>query len=169
MKVGNKMTSEELIYSAKELLKEEVTTIAYDTWIKNIKIHKLTEDTITLIAESDIHKDFISEKYFDLISNTFKYITKKVYNIEILSLKELESIETFDTNTNVDTTDNSDKYSISNLNPKYTFDTFVVGQNNNIAQATALAVAENPYSKFNPLFIYGGVGLRKNSFNACYW
>ncbi len=156
------MTSEELMYSAKELLKEEVTTIAYDTWIKNIKIGKLTGDTITLIAESDIHKDFISEKYFDLISNTFKYITKKIYNIEILSQKELDSINAFEP----DETDNedlsgSDTYSISNLNPKYTFDTFVVGQNNNIAQATALAVSENPYTKYNPLFIYGGVGLGK--------
>ena len=51
------MTAEELMYSAKELLKDEVTTIAYDTWIKNIKISKLTEDTIIIVAESDIHKD----------------------------------------------------------------------------------------------------------------
>lgn len=160
------MTSEELMYSAKELLKDEVTTIAYDTWIKNIKIHKLTDDTITLITESDIHKDFISEKYFDLISNTFKYITKKIYNIEILTKKELESIETFEDSIIEEIS--NDTYNISNLNQKYTFETFVVGQNNNIAQATALAVAENPYTKYNPLFIYGGVGLRKNSFNACY-
>ena len=155
------MTSEELMYSAKELLKDEVTTIAYDTWIKNIKISRLTDDTITIVAESDIHKDFISEKYFNLISNTFKYITKKIYNIEILSQKEVDSIQTFD---NIDDDSNqssSDTYNISNLNPKYTFDTFVVGQNNNIAQATALAVAENPYTKYNPLFIYGGVGLGK--------
>lgn len=152
------MTAEELMYSAKELLKDEVTTIAYDTWIKNIKIHKLTDDTITLIAESDIHKDFISEKYFNLISNTFKYITKKEYNIEILSQKELDSIQTFEDITPEQISD--DTYNISNLNHKYTFDTFVVGPNNNIAQATALAVAENPYTKYNPLFIYGGVGLR---------
>lgn len=152
------MTAEELMYSAKELLKEEVTTIAYDTWIKNIKIHKLTDDTITLVAESDIHKDFISEKYFDLISNTFKYITKKIYNIEILSQKEIDSIETFENTESEEI--RRDTYNISNLNPKYTFDNFVVGPNNNIAQATALAVAENPYTKYNPLFIYGGVGLR---------
>ncbi len=153
------MTSEELMYSAKELLKEEVTTIAFDTWIKNIKIHKLTEDSITLIAESDVHKDFISEKYFDLLLNTFKFITKKSYNLEIFSQKEIDSnLEFTDTE---DSSNNSDKYYISNLNPKYTFDTFVVGQNNNIAQATALAVAENPYTKYNPLFIYGGVGLGK--------
>ncbi len=154
------MTAEELMYSAKELLKDEVTTIAYDTWIKNIKISKLTEDTITIVAESDIHKDFIHEKYFDLISNTFKYITKKVYHIEILSKKELDSIETFE-NKESESTFSGDSYNISNLNPKYTFETFVVGQNNNIAQATALAVAENPYTKYNPLFIYGGVGLGK--------
>lgn len=154
------MTAEELMYSAKELLKEEVTTIAYDTWIKNIKISKLTEDTITLVAESDIHKDFISEKYFNLISNTFKYITKKIYNIEILSQKEVDSINAFEDKED-DSTFSSDSYNISNLNPKYTFETFVVGQNNNIAQATALAVSENPYTKYNPLFIYGGVGLGK--------
>lgn len=154
------MTSEELLYSAKELLKDEITTIAFDTWIKNIKINRLTDDTITLIAESDIHKDFISEKYFDLISNTFKYITKKTYNIEILSQKEVDSIEAFETNED-ETVSKGDSYNISNLNPKYTFDTFVVGQNNNIAQATALAVSENPYTKYNPLFIYGGVGLGK--------
>ena len=153
------MTSEELLYTAKELLKEEITTIAYDTWIKNMKINKLTDDTIILVAESDIHKDFIYGSYLDLISNTFKYITKKAYRIEILSQNEIDAVEAFDNKDDGDS--NSDSYNISNLNPKYTFDTFVVGQNNNIAQATALAVSENPYTKYNPLFIYGGVGLGK--------
>ena len=153
------MTSEELLYTAKELLKEEITTIAYDTWIKNMKINKLTDDTIVLIAESDIHKDFICGSYLDLISNTFKYITKKAYRIEILSQNEIDAAEAFDNKDEMES--NSDSYNISNLNPKYTFDTFVVGQNNNIAQATALAVSENPYTKYNPLFIYGGVGLGK--------
>lgn len=162
------MTKESLLESAKDLLRDEVTTIGYDTWIKNLKIYRLEEDKITLIVESDIHKNFISEKYYDLIKNTFKEITNKEYHLDLITKKDLESQQTFNDDFESEDID-ADSYKISNLNPKYTFDTFVVGRNNQIAQATALAVADTPYTKYNPLFIYGGVGLRKDSSYACNW
>ena len=62
---------------------------------------------------------------------------------------------------------NTPQKNYPNLNPKYTFDTFVIGNSNRFAHAACVAVAESPARAYNPLFLYGGVGLRKNSLNAC--
>lgn len=157
------MTKEELLYSMKELLKDEMTSIGYDTWFKDLAIANLDENKVILKVESDIHKKFMSEKYIPLLKNTIAKITKKDFDIEILTKKEIEALNYFNPNDDNPKENSSslDTFKITNLNPKYTFDNYVVGTNNNIAQATALAVAETPYAKFNPLFIYGGVGLGK--------
>jgi len=143
----------ELITKAKELLKSEVTEISYNTWINNIEISRITDDTIYILSQNIVHKDMLESRYLPLLTTTFSFITHKNYEIKIVLEDEAEVAstpiiqETYQTN--------------SNLIPKYTFDSFVVGNNNRFAHAAALAVAEAPATAYNPLFLYGGVGLGK--------
>lgn len=148
---------DELLTKAKNLLQGEVTSISYNTWIKNLEIDSISGNKITLIAQSKMQKDAIESRFLDLFVNTFNYITNtscELYVIEKTEEKTKEKVpDTAYTNTEL--------YVSSGLNPKYTFESFVVGNNNKFAHAAALAVADRPATTYNPLFIYGGVGLGK--------
>ena len=146
----------ELLTQAKELLKEETTKISYETWIKNLEIQSSENGNIVLVASSSFQKEAIYSRYYDLLTNTFNYITNRDCNITIISKDEIQPEDLINSNSGV-------AYGNSNptLNPKYTFESFVVGNNNRFAHAAALAVAEAPATSYNPLFLYGGVGLGK--------
>lgn len=145
----------ELLNKAKELLKGEMTNISYETWIKNLEIDSFQNDNIVLRTDTAYKQDVVEKRYHDLILNTFKLMLNKDLTLSFSN--------------NETSNNNEDSYSMnssafvynSSLNPKYTFDTFVVGNNNRFAHAAALAVAEAPSVSYNPLFIYGGVGLGK--------
>ena len=143
----------ELNTKAKELLKTEVTGISYSTWISNIEIFSVDDTTITIMAQNIVHKDMLESRYLSLLKNTFSFITHKNYDVKIICEEDMPKAEAPVIPT---TTPNS-----SNLNPQYTFNSFVVGNNNSFAHAAALAVAEAPATAYNPLFLYGGVGLGK--------
>ena len=143
----------ELLNNAKELLKDEISNISFITWINPLEIKEMTDKKIVLLVTSTFQKDVIETKYYDLISNTFKYLTNKDYEISTYCAENNSSLEATSTPRNSN--------SVNGLNPNYTFDTYVVGNNNRFAQAAALAVAESPATSYNPLFLYGGVGLGK--------
>ena len=154
----------ELLTKAKELLKDEVTSITYETWIKPLEIASIEGNHIVFKAISEYHKDSIQSRYSPLILNTLKFITNKDWSFSVVWNQEEESKETNQVITSdqkEDVDDDLSQYTNKTLNPKYTFETFVVGNNNRFAHAAALAVGDSPGEAYNPLFLYGGVGLGK--------
>ncbi len=149
----------ELLEKAKELLKEEVTSISFETWIKPLKIDSIKNNHIVFIANSEFQKDSIETRYSSLLLNTLKFITNMDWTFSVIldSYKDANSIVSQENKKD----DIEINYNNQTLNPKYTFDTFVVGNNNRFAHAAALAVGDSPANSYNPLFLYGGVGLGK--------
>lgn len=156
---------EELFRQAKELIKDELSSIAYDTWILPLKLVSIDDERITIKSNTDYNANFLGKRFGDLIINTFKYLTNKERSLTIIYNDEKTNMEMKDDVMPSDSENEEleGEIELSNkiLNPKYTFDTFVVGNNNRFAQAAALAVADKPSEAYNPLFLYGGVGLGK--------
>ena len=154
---------DELIAKIKELLKPEVTKISYDTWIMPLEIRSIDGNHIVFTANSEFQKDFIENKYKSLIFNTLRYITNKEWTFSVVDLSKEDNED--DTKNIISSNNNASSAEIeinkSTLNPKYTFETFVVGNNNRFAHAAALAVGNEPAKSYNPLYLYGGVGLGK--------
>ena len=145
----------ELMDKVKNFIKEEVSTISYETWFKQIQIYNINNNQITLSTPTAFQKEFLEGKYFDLLVNTFKYFTNSDKPIEIISLDSIKQEE------KPVAKEINYQYQNTNLKPAYTFETFIVGDNNSFANAAALGVVESPGKTYNPLFIYGGVGLGK--------
>ena len=148
---------DEFLEKTKELLKGEVTKISYETWIKDLELQSMDNNTIVLVAHTQFQKDSIMSRYYELFKNTFKYLTNKEWEITVVLNEDGEGGEQSSSAQPEHYTQTLN----SNLNPKYTFESFVVGNNNRFAHAAALAVAEAPATSYNPLFLYGGVGLGK--------
>lgn len=137
-----------------DLLDGELTKISLDTWIKTIKPLNIHNDVLKLEAPSEFNRDILNTRYITLIANAVKSVTNRNYKIEVVLKDTKNSSYTDEFGERVNP--NS-----SLLNPKYTFDTFVRGNGNQFAHAGAVAVAEFPAKRYNPFFVYGGVGLGK--------
>lgn len=138
------------------VIKTELTEVSYNTWLKTIKPISIDNNTINLSVPNDFNKEILENRYMSLIANALQQVTsirlEPSFIIEGEKLFISESAEKQMA---------SQAFDAPNLNPKYVFDEFVIGNSNRFAHAASLAVAESPAKAYNPLFIYGGVGLGK--------
>ena len=139
-----------------EHLKTEygLTDISYKTWILPLRVCRVEEDTVTVLVPSEqLGLDYVSRKYMLPLKASIGEITGQYCDIRFILPEELEKASRL---REIETRSRT-----AGLNPKYTFDTFVVGSTNSFAHAASLAVAESPGKIYNPLFLHGGVGLGK--------
>jgi len=140
-----------------DLLKSELTEISYNTWIRTIEPISVNSNTIELVVPTDFNKGILESRYLALIANAIRQISAREYNV-VVTIPSQDSSKRHSESS--ETTVNEDLYN-SILNPKYTFETFVIGNGNRLAHAASVAVSEAPAQAYNPLFLYGGVGLGK--------
>ena len=141
------------------IIKEhDVTSVAANTWIDPLVIQSVSEDTITFYMVHGARGiEFLKHKYYDFyLTMAIQQVTGRKFEIAFTDSMDQPEIPEPVRKTTVISDD-----SLSNLNPRYTFDTFVVGSTNKMAHAVSVAVAESPGSSYNPLFLYGGAGLGK--------
>lgn len=153
---------DELWVATLEKIEEKISKPSFDTWLKNTKAVKLEENTIIISAPNDFARDWLENQYTKLISNVLAELTGAHLATKFIipdihaPADEVKAVPKPKTNVQ-----NGNEPPKTMLNPKYTFDTFVIGAGNRFAHAASLAVAEAPAKAYNPLFIYGGVGLGK--------
>lgn len=146
-----------------ELLKSEISEQNFSTWIDPINPVKLTGNQFTIEVPNKFIKNWIKDNYKKIIEETLYKVGTNNYSIDIrinenLKKKNQNKPVLKDIQKN---TIKIKKVKLPNINPKYTFDSFVSGTSNQFAHAAAMAVSNNPATTYNPLFIYGGVGLGK--------
>lgn len=141
-----------------EKIKEQVSSLSYETWFKDTKLVSLDNNTATVIVPMNLHKKHLKENYISLMEDIFNSITGTNFTFSFLLEEEYE------TETVVEDVDvGVPKYhrEDANLKPNYTFESFIIGESNKFAYTAAMSVAEKPGKAYNPLFLYGKSGLGK--------
>ena len=130
-----------------QLLQENLDHLSFNAWFKGLSLYAVTGDKLIILGQNAFNLQHMQSRYGTVLVNTVDMVFPKKYTLEFYTDNEVAALE--------------EKLNSSTLNDKYTFDNFVVGGSNELAFAAALAVAESPSEQYNPLFIYGGVGLGK--------
>ena len=142
-----------------------ISDVAFNTWLKPLEVYDVTDNVITILVPSEqvVLINLLNKKYKLLLQVTICELTGiSECDVKFISPDEApqKDVPSYD-NAAPAMSDIERRCEDAHLNPKYIFDTFIVGNNNKFAQAAALAVAESPGDTYNPLFIYGGAGLGK--------
>lgn len=157
-----------------EMLEQQLPKSSIENWLKTTKPLAVVEDTIIVGVQGEFAKDRLESRYGLLLRQALKDITKRTINLKFVTNANIIDDSGSTTGNGTDSTHqeiaaaappislpSAPEGLFKPLNPKYTFETFVVGNSNRFAHAASLAVAETPAKAYNPLFIYGGVGLGK--------
>ncbi|ADU64760.1 chromosomal replication initiator protein DnaA [Desulfurispirillum indicum S5] len=170
------MTTNEFWENVLGLLSTQISEQNFYTWIEPMHFHDKSDDTVTLHVPSRFMKDIVEERYLETLRGAIEKLEKKAYRVNILVEQQVDKIpekepahepaalETSVAQTTPSPTQQKEKLHSDVrhiLSPRYIFDSFVVGSSNQFAHAAAMAVANGPGVTYNPLFIYGGVGLGK--------
>jgi chromosomal replication initiator protein len=147
------LTAEDLWTEVSERLRSALNESTYRTWFSNAEGLSLSEESFTLRVPNDFAREWIEGHFLGLIDAAVRDATGDKRRIQ-LSVQERATGEQ-------EVSEPAPAPRVEGLNPKYTFDSFVIGSSNRFAHAAALAVAEAPAQAYNPLFIYGGTGLGK--------
>ncbi|EOU1113833.1 chromosomal replication initiator protein DnaA [Clostridium perfringens] len=155
---------------ALNIIKGEISEISFNTWIKSCTPISISDNILKLSVPNEFTKGILDTRYKDLLIQALKIVTSRKFKIEFYLESDLEEEKENEEKQKEEKRENtndvdgsivvSDEMSAT-LNPKYTFQSFVIGNSNRFAHAASLAVAESPAKAYNPLFIYGGVGLGK--------
>lgn len=141
-----------------EKIKPKISNLSYDTWFKNTKLVSLDNNVAKILVDSPLQKKSLQETWYQTISDVFSEITNTSFDFEFVFEDEVKAPVNIPVE-NIGVPLNTPEK--SNLNPKYTFDSFITGESNKFAYMAAVSVAENPGKTYNPLFIYGSSGLGK--------
>ena len=146
------------------IIKGEMSEVSFNTWIKSCEPISISSNIIRISVPNSFTQDILEKRYKDLVVNSIEAACSKVYTVEFMVASDIqEAEEKEEKKSKIDDrgsiTVNDEMSSL--LNPKYTFASFVIGNSNRFAHAASLAVAESPAKAYNPLFIYGSVGLGK--------
>lgn len=153
---------EELWNSVLAQVEQQISKPSFETWLKSTRLLSNKNSTVTIAAPNSFARDWLENHYIHLITGILTELTGQDLLIKFVVQKDQDTDE-FDLPAPKIQARNNEQHDISPgmLNPKYTFDTFVIGSGNRFAHAASLAVAEAPAKAYNPFFIYGGVGLGK--------
>ena len=143
-------------------VEHELSNVSFNTWIQPLKVYDVVDNTVFILVNMNASVEYIEKKYQLPLKVCIAEITGTEYEVVFISedddrLNEIQNMA-IEANQKKKSKSAAEK---AGLNPKYTFDTFVVGSNNRFAQSASLAVAESPGEAYNPLYIYGGPGLGK--------
>ncbi|MEH7353314.1 chromosomal replication initiator protein DnaA [Neobacillus drentensis] len=144
-------------------IEKKISKPSFDTWLKSTKAHSLQGNLLVITAPNEFARDWLEERYSQLISGILYEITGEELSVKFIIPQNQNESENDIALPPKKVKRDEDHGEIPQgiLNQKYTFDTFVIGSGNRFAHAASLAVAEAPAKAYNPLFIYGGVGLGK--------
>ena len=153
---------DEIIHKLK--IEHGLSDVSFKTWISPLEVYDVVDSTVYILVPLKASVDYITQKYLLPFQVCIAEITGNEYEVKFITIDESSKI--VKSTYNIEESPKKSRlhnsvFEQANLNPKYTFDTFVVGGNNNFAHAASLAVAESPGEIYNPLFLYGGVGLGK--------
>ena len=139
----------------------DLSEVSFNTWLKPLKVYEVNGNVVTIIVPSEqVGLSYITKKYKLPLQVTISEVAgMDNCDVRFILPEDVPAKKTVSSGNSHTAQDI--RCEEAHLNPKYTFDTFIVGSNNKFAQAAALAVAESPGEAYNPLFIYGGAGLGK--------